>query len=64
MTSPLRTLIDATIGGISQEELQKAVGDALSRGLVRRAKIVETVRRNPNFERLVAAAGKREVARK
>jgi hypothetical protein len=41
VTSPLRTLIDATIGGISQEELRKAVGDALPRGLVRRAKIVQ-----------------------
>ena len=29
VTTPLRTLIDATIGGISQEELRKAVGDAL-----------------------------------
>jgi predicted transcriptional regulator of viral defense system len=64
VTTPLRTLIDATIGGLSQEELRKAVRDALSHGLVRRAKIVETVRQNPNLERLVAAAGKREVARK
>jgi predicted transcriptional regulator of viral defense system len=64
VTAPLRTLTDATAGGISQEELGRAVRSALSRGLVRRTKLLEAVRQNPNLERLVAAVGTRKIARK
>jgi predicted transcriptional regulator of viral defense system len=37
VTSPLRTLLDAAASGVSQEQLDKAVTDALARGLVRRS---------------------------
>ena len=36
VTSPLRTLLDVAGGGTSQEQLAKAVADALARGLVRK----------------------------
>lgn len=38
-TTPLRTLLDAAAGGVSREQLDKAVADAVSRGLVRRTKL-------------------------
>jgi hypothetical protein len=36
VTTPLRTLLDVVDGPLSQEHLDKAVRDALERGLVRR----------------------------
>lgn len=64
VTAPLRTLLDATAGGVSQEQLEKAVKDALSRGLVRRAKLVDAIRQDPRLGRLRAALDGREVAAK
>src|SRR3954468_6375513 len=54
VTSPLRTLIDAAAGDVSHEQLEKAVADALSRGLVRR-KPLEAA--GKNSERLSRALG-------
>jgi len=39
VTTPLRTLCDAAEGPLSQEHLNRAVGDALERGLVRRHRL-------------------------
>jgi predicted transcriptional regulator of viral defense system len=57
VTTPLRTLLDAAAGDVSQEQLEKAVRQVLSRGLVRRAKLLEAARGNPRFERLRLALG-------
>jgi predicted transcriptional regulator of viral defense system len=43
VTTPLRTLRDAAIGDVSQEQLDKAVADALSRGLVRKSELVRMI---------------------
>lgn len=51
VTTPLRTLLDAATGGVSQEELQKAVREALSRGLVRKTAL-DKVAAQPAYERL------------
>ncbi len=64
VTTPLRTLLDAAEGGVSQEQLGKAVKDALSRGLVRRAKLAEAIQAHPELARLRAALGRREVSAK
>jgi predicted transcriptional regulator of viral defense system len=56
VTTPLRTLLDAAAGGVSQEELGKAVVEALSRGLVRR-KAIEDAAADVAFERLKPALG-------
>lgn len=52
VTTPLRTLQDAAAGDVSQEQLEKAVKDALARGLVRRTKLSD-----PRFSRLRAVLG-------
>lgn len=52
VTTPLRTLCDVAGGDTSQEQLAKAVGEALRRGLVRSATIVEAGRRGHGWERL------------
>ena len=62
VTTPLRTLLDAAAGDISQEQLEKAVSDALSRGLVRRRKLVEAMARLPQTRRLGMALGLEEIA--
>jgi predicted transcriptional regulator of viral defense system len=62
VTTPLRTLLDATAGGVSQEQLEKAVKDALSRGLVRRAKLTAALRQDPRLNRLRAALGRPAMA--
>lgn len=54
VTTPLRTLIDAATGGVSTEQLEKAVSDALARGLVRRKMLEDAVKRLPTLERLAA----------
>ncbi len=64
VTTPLRTLLDAAAHDVPQEQLEKAVREALSRGLVRRAQLVEALRRDPGLERLRRALGRsRSVAR-
>jgi predicted transcriptional regulator of viral defense system len=51
-TTPLRTLLDVARGEISQEQLERAVTDALDRGLVRRGRLVSAVRSGPSLQRL------------
>ena len=62
VTTPLRTLLDVAAGEVSQEQLEKAVSEALSRGLVRLAKLLAAARRNPELARLRTALGVREEA--
>jgi predicted transcriptional regulator of viral defense system len=60
VTTPLRTLLDAATGEVSQEQLEKAVTVALARGLVRRAVLLSAARRDPRFARLRRALGGRK----
>jgi predicted transcriptional regulator of viral defense system len=52
VTTPFRTLLDVAEGGVSQEHLEKAVAEALSRGLVRKNKLAEAARNSPRLHRL------------
>ena len=61
VTTPLRTLLDAAATGVSQEQLEKAVRETLSRGLVRRSKLVEAVHHDPRLERLRVALEARKI---
>jgi predicted transcriptional regulator of viral defense system len=64
LTTPLRTLLDAAAGGVSSEQLAKAVKDAIARGLVRRTKLVAAVRGDPQFDRLrILLAGRSSAAK-
>lgn len=58
VTTPLRTLLDAAAGGVSQEQLDSAVRDALARGLVRRTALEAAVRKTELAERFSAALKK------
>lgn len=58
VTTPFRTLLDASESDVSQEEFEKSVSNALSRGLVRRAKLVQALEKNPRLLRLKAALGR------
>jgi hypothetical protein len=51
-TTPLRTLLDVARGEISQEQLEKAITDALDRGLVRRSTLESLVRADATLRRL------------
>lgn len=56
VTSPLRTLLDvAASTSVSQDQLDRAVREALDRGLVRKTKLVEAVRKGPRASRLSSA---------
>ncbi len=57
VTTPLRTLLDVAASTISQEQLEKAVTEALERGVVRRSKLIAAVRRSPELDRLNRAMG-------
>ncbi len=52
VTTPLRTLLDVAAGSISQEQLAKAVTEALRRGLVRRATLAQAARRERRWDHL------------
>jgi predicted transcriptional regulator of viral defense system len=52
VTTPLRTLLDAARGNVSQEQLERAVADALRRGLVRCGRLESAVRTDPTLRRL------------
>jgi predicted transcriptional regulator of viral defense system len=52
VTTPLRTLLDVAGGSVSQEQLTKAVAEALRRGLVRRTTLAQAARRERRWERL------------
>ncbi len=53
VTVPLRTLLDVAASGVPEEQLQKAVADALARGLVRRNKLLEAAKKSPRSQRLL-----------
>lgn len=55
VTTALRALLDAAAGETSQEQLEKALADALARGLVRRRKVEDVLARSPRLKRLRAA---------
>ena len=55
VTNPLRTLLDIAAGTTSQEQLEKAVAEALNRGLVRRNKLAEVIRSTTGMDRLERA---------
>jgi hypothetical protein len=54
VTTPLRTLLDATRALISREQLEKAVADALNRGLVRRSKLESAAGADASLQRLMS----------
>jgi predicted transcriptional regulator of viral defense system len=58
VTTPLRTLLDVGAGTTSGEQVEKAVAEALRRGLVRRRQLVEAVRTNPRPGRIEEALAK------
>ena len=53
VTVPLRTLLDVAASGVPEEQLQKAVADALARGLVWRKKLLEAAKKSPRSGRLL-----------
>lgn len=53
VTTPLRTLLDVAAGGVAHEQLEKAVADALSGGLVRKRKLIEAAQKSPRSKRLL-----------
>ena len=57
VTTPLRTLLDVGAGTTSGEQVEKAVEEALRRGLVRRRQLVEAIRTTPRPDRIEAALG-------
>jgi predicted transcriptional regulator of viral defense system len=59
VTTPLRTLIDAARSDVSLEQLEKAVTEALSRGLVRRQTLVDAINRQSGLDRLSNALPQR-----
>jgi predicted transcriptional regulator of viral defense system len=59
VTTPLRTLLDVAAGTTSEEQLEKAVTEALGRGLVRRNRLIEAIRKAPRPGRLERALGGR-----
>lgn len=59
VTTPLRTLLDVAVGGVSQEQLEKAIGDALAHGLIRRKALDQAIRNAPTSDRLKAALGRK-----
>jgi predicted transcriptional regulator of viral defense system len=61
VTTPLRTLLDVAAAGVSQEQLDKAVSDAVGRGLVRRAALEAAGRSSPYAERFMRVLRKRTV---
>jgi predicted transcriptional regulator of viral defense system len=52
VTTPLRTLLDVSAGTTSMEQVEKAVKEALDRGLVRRKRLLEAVERDHRLARL------------
>jgi len=52
VTTPIRTLLDVALSGISQEQLQKATTEALRLGLVRKSKLLEAVLTDAGLHRL------------
>jgi len=61
VTVPLRTLLDVAASGVPEEQLQKAVPDALARGLVRRNKLLEAAKKSPRSQRLLRILDDQEI---
>lgn len=59
VTTPLRTLLDAAAGGVSLEQLGKAIHDALARGLVPRKAFDSAVGTFAHRARIEAALGRK-----
>jgi hypothetical protein len=59
VTTPLRTLLDAAAGGVSLEQLGKAVTEALARGLVRRGALEAALQDFSHRDRIESAMGKK-----
>jgi predicted transcriptional regulator of viral defense system len=55
VTKALRTLIDVAESGVSQEQLDKSVKDAVSRGLLRRSVLAEAAQKSTARERIELA---------
>ena len=56
VTTPIRTLLDVSADtAISEEHLERAISEALGKGLFRRSTITELVRQHPTAERLSQA---------
>ena len=55
VTTPLRTLLDLAASTTSGEQVEKAVSEALARGLVRRSQLVKAIRNAPRLGRLEGA---------
>jgi predicted transcriptional regulator of viral defense system len=53
VTTPLRTLLDVASNGVPQEQLEKAVAEALTRGLVRESNLIEAARTSPRSQHLL-----------
>jgi predicted transcriptional regulator of viral defense system len=62
VTGPLRTLLDAAASDVPEEQLQKAVADALARGLVRRNKLLKAAKKSPRSQRLLRILAEGETA--
>jgi predicted transcriptional regulator of viral defense system len=58
VTTALRTLLDSVASRVSDEQLQKAVAEALSRGLVGRRALSAAARASPGAGRLLTALGR------
>ncbi|GMU23265.1 MAG: hypothetical protein AMXMBFR13_33470 [Phycisphaerae bacterium] len=52
VTTPLKTLLDVAASGVPAQHLERAIRDALDRGLIRRTALVAAIRRNPKAKRL------------
>lgn len=63
VTTPLRTLLDVAANGLSQEQLDKAVADALARGLVRRTALDAALRGLEHADRFTHALGQSKSVR-
>jgi predicted transcriptional regulator of viral defense system len=64
LTTPLRTLLDVTRGRTSQEQLERAVTEALTRGLVRPSQLAAAVRADSSLQRLAAILEREEAKRR
>jgi predicted transcriptional regulator of viral defense system len=60
VTTPLRTLLDAATSGVSQEQLNLAVRDAIERGLIRRKALEDAARTSAGAARLTRGLRKQK----
>lgn len=53
VTTPLRTLLDVAASGVPREQVEKAIADALTRGLIRKRKLIEAAKRSHRSQDLL-----------